>query len=76
MEEPSSSVVRKEVPDAPINKDHDNVSNLKSDERVGKIALYILLPILVIVRVGFRGSTSNRKIISMYSSIGTTINEQ
>ena len=49
MEEPSSSVVRKEVPDAPINKDHDNVSNLKSDERVGKIALYILLPILVIV---------------------------
>ena len=51
MEEPSSSVVRKEVPDAPINKDHDNVSNLKSDERVGKIALYILLPILVFVLV-------------------------
>ena len=37
MEEPSSSVVRKEVSDAPIDKDLDNVTNQKLDERVGKI---------------------------------------
>ena len=38
MEEPSLSVVRKEVSDATANKDLNNATNSKLDEGVGKIA--------------------------------------